>query len=132
MPPRLTGILETVLYYEAGQEKELHRFYGEVLGLQRAGGIGYRVGAGVLLLFDPSESSVQDEPPPHGARGPVHTCFICPPDEYEAWKEHLAGAGVELGQEIAWGSGPRSFYFDDPAGNVLEIAEGDMWPSAEA
>jgi catechol 2,3-dioxygenase-like lactoylglutathione lyase family enzyme len=24
--------------------------------------------------------------------------------------------------------GTRSFYFEDPAGNLLEIAERDMWP----
>jgi hypothetical protein len=31
---RLERILESVLYYSSGQEEELARFYGEVLGLQ--------------------------------------------------------------------------------------------------
>ena len=49
----------------------------------------------------------------------------------------IALSGLTIGVAIAASghlpsSGPRSFYFDDPAGNVLEIAEGDMWPSAEA
>jgi catechol 2,3-dioxygenase-like lactoylglutathione lyase family enzyme len=42
--------------------------------------------------------------------------------------EHLASAEVEITNEATWDSGARSFYFDDPAGNVLEIAETDMWP----
>jgi catechol 2,3-dioxygenase-like lactoylglutathione lyase family enzyme len=40
----------------------------------------------------------------------------------------LAAKGVEIVQEITWPRGPRSFYFEDPAGNMLEIAEADMWP----
>ena len=28
-----------------------------------------------------------------------------------------------------WGGGGRSFYFEDPAGNLLEIADRDFWPS---
>jgi len=42
---------------------------------------------------------------------------------YEAWKERVAAE-----QEVTWKSGVRSFYFRDPAGNLLEIAEGDLWP----
>lgn len=131
MPPpvRLTGVLETVLYYESGQADELERFYGEVLGLRRvAGGLNYRLGNGVLLLFDAAESSVQETPPAHGARGPVHTCFLAPPEDYERWQEHLASHGVATIEERTWANGVRSFYFGDPAGNVLEIAEGDLWP----
>ena len=82
----------------------------------------------MLLIFNADESSVQKEPPPHGARGPVHTCFLTPSDRYQEWKAYLEGKGVPITQEIEWRAGLRSFYFEDPAGNVLEIAEGDMWP----
>jgi catechol 2,3-dioxygenase-like lactoylglutathione lyase family enzyme len=58
----------------------------------------------------------------------VHTCFVAGGESYEDWKRHLAAHDVPLTDEIAWGNGVRSFYFDDPAGNVLEIADGDMWP----
>lgn len=130
-PSSLVGVLETVLYYEAGQEDELERFYTDVVGLESLGrgrtSIGFRVGAGVLLLFEAAKSSVQDEPPPHGAKGKIHTCFLAEPDTYDAWKERIS-ASVELTDEITWDqTGLRSFYFDDPAGNVLEIAEGDLW-----
>ena len=126
---RLERILETVLYYSSGQEEALGRFYGDVLGLRPAGrsGLTFRVGDGLLLLFDAGLSSVQSQPPPHGARGPVHTCFVAQADEYEAWKQRVSEAGESILQEIEWENGVRSFYFHDPAGNVLEIADGDLW-----
>jgi catechol 2,3-dioxygenase-like lactoylglutathione lyase family enzyme len=40
----------------------------------------------------------------------------------------LVDDAVPIVEEIEWDNGVRSFYFHDPAGNVLEIAGGDMWP----
>jgi catechol 2,3-dioxygenase-like lactoylglutathione lyase family enzyme len=89
----------------------------------------YRVGGDVFLLFNADRSAVQTEPPPHGASGSVHVCFHTPPDVYEAWKTKIASSGIEIIQELTWDeSGLRSFYFHDPAGNTLEIADGDLWP----
>jgi catechol 2,3-dioxygenase-like lactoylglutathione lyase family enzyme len=131
--PRLSRILETVLYYAAGQEEDVERFYGEVLGLPRVGrGLHFRLGEGLLLLFDAQESSQQASPPAHGAAGPVHTCFVAPEPDYTAWKEYLSDHETPLLEEITWENGVRSFYFADPAGNVLEIADGDMWPRPPA
>jgi catechol 2,3-dioxygenase-like lactoylglutathione lyase family enzyme len=42
--------------------------------------------------------------------------------------EHLRRHDVEITHEHAWDSGRRSFYFQDPAGNLLEIADGELWP----
>jgi catechol-2,3-dioxygenase len=131
-PSPLAGVLETVLYYEAGQEDALERFYTDVVGLESMGrgrwSLGFRIGGAVVLLFEAAKSSVQDEPPPHGATGKIHTCFLASgAEDYDAWKERVA-SHVEIIDEIAWEhTGLRSFYFDDPAGNVLEIAEGDLW-----
>lgn len=128
---QLAGILETVVYCTTENEEETRRFYRDVLGLQpvREDSVAHRIGSGVLLLFNADESSVQDSPPAHGARDArVHTCLLAVPEEYDRWKEKLRNEGVEILQEIDWRQGPRSFYFEDPAGNVLEIAEGDMWP----
>ena len=129
----LAGILETVVYCTTDNEEETRRFYRDALGLRpvREGSAAHRLGSGVsgvFLLFNADESSVQDSPPAHGATGGVHTCFLAAEGQYEGWKAHLEAHGVEITQEIEWPSGPRSFYFDDPAGNVLEIAEADMWP----
>ena len=39
--------------------------------------------------------------------------------------------GDRMGQRrLEWDNGVRSFYFHDPAGNVLEIADGDLWPKS--
>ncbi len=128
---RLTRVLETVLYYRAEERDAVFRFYGEVLGLEEVGqGLAFRLGDGLVLLFDADASSRQERPPPHGAHGSVHTCFVADPESYGAWKEHLHARGVAVTDEITWPNGVRSFYFDDPAGNVLEIADGDMWLGA--
>ncbi len=131
MSPSLAGVLETVLYCTTENEEETRRFYREVLGLPpvRADSVAHRIGTGVFLLFNADESSVQASPPAHGAPGGVHTCFVAAPGDYEEWKRRLASAGVEIIEELEWDAGPRSFYFHDPAGNVLEIAEADMWPA---
>jgi catechol 2,3-dioxygenase-like lactoylglutathione lyase family enzyme len=128
---RLAGVLETVLYYASDQQNEMERFYENVLGLESLGlgrwSLAFRLGQGVVLLFDRERSSTQDEPPPHGACGSIHAAFLAAPGEYDAWKERLADRGVTLLDEIAWDSGVRSCYFNDPAGNLLEIAERNLW-----
>ncbi len=129
---RLAGVLETVLYYGSEQQDEVERFYEDVLGLVSLGlgrwSLAFRLGQGVVLLFDRERSSKQDGPPPHGASGSIHAAFLAAPGEYDAWKQRLADRGVTLIDEIAWDSGVRSCYFNDPAGNLLEIAERDLWP----
>jgi catechol 2,3-dioxygenase-like lactoylglutathione lyase family enzyme len=129
---QLERILETVLYYSAGQEEELARFYGEVLGLRAVGrgGLTFRVGDGLLLLFEADLSSAQSQPPPHGARGSIHTCFVAGADEYEDWKRRVTDEAGQILQEREWDNRVRSFYFHDPAGNLLEIADGDLWPES--
>ena len=125
---RLTRVLETVLYYDAGEEAEMRRFYADVLGLSPVGnGFAFRIGDGLVLLFDAEQTARQDWPPAHGAHGPGHACFVAPPSEYDAWNARLDGH-VGVTREIEWPNGVRSFYFEDPAGNVLEIADGDLWP----
>jgi catechol 2,3-dioxygenase-like lactoylglutathione lyase family enzyme len=126
----LAGVLETVVYCTTENEEETRRFYRDVLGLRPFDehSYGHRLPNGVFLLFNRDGSSVQEWPPPHGATGPVHTCFLAAPGDYERWREELQANGIELVKEIEWEGGTRSFYFEDPAGNLLEIAEGDMWP----
>lgn len=106
----------------------MRRFYEETLGLENLGfAFAYRIGAQLLLVFNSDETHDQKSPPPHGATGPSHACLLVPPEAYEEWKSHLEDAGVPITDEIDWPNGRRSFYFDDPAGNVLEIADGDLW-----
>jgi catechol 2,3-dioxygenase-like lactoylglutathione lyase family enzyme len=58
----------------------------------------------------------------------VHTCFLAADGEYESWKAYLEGRDVRVIQEVRWGDRGLSFYFEDPDGNLLEIASADIWP----
>ena len=128
-PLPLTGVLESVLYCDAKTEEAARRFYEEVLGLRAISKWGYRLDSHVFLLFNAEETRDQDWPPAHGATGSGHICFTVPPAGYESWKDHLRKHEVDIIEEIDWSRGVLSFYFVDPAGNVLEIANGDMWPA---
>ena len=127
-PGRLDAVLETVLYCTTENEKPTRRFYEEVLGLRSVSHSAYRLGPQLLLLFNSDESRIKESPPAHGATGAVHTCFLVTPDAYDDWRRYIESSGIEIIDEITWDRGIRSFYFSDPAGNVLEIAKGDMWP----
>ena len=129
--PRLSRVLETVLYYT--DEERSRRFYGDVLGMRLLSttpgrSLFYRAGESVFLLFCGPETLKGDRLPPHGANGPIHTCFQVPPSDYEPWKRYLTEQGVELLEEVTWGDAGLSFYFHDPDGNLLEIANKDIWP----
>ncbi len=126
----LGRIFETCLY--ARDLAAAERFYGGVLGLEvvsRMGGRGlaFTCGDGVLLVFDPRVTREPDElVPSHGAEGPGHVAFAVPVEELDAWREHLAGRGVEIEREVEWPEG-RSIYVRDPAGNSVELATPTLW-----
>jgi catechol-2,3-dioxygenase len=130
-PLRLQGVLETVVYYRTGQRDAMRAFYGDVLAFRSITDSpdAYRLGTQVFLLFNSDESTVQDVPPAHGATGSVHTCFVTDAASYQAWKDHLTERGIDIVREIKWKNDVKSFYFYDPAGNLLEIANGDLWPA---
>ena len=132
--PGLVGVLETVLYHDSAQREDIKRFYGEVLGLPAVAGwedgVAFRIGAGVLLLFDRDQLARRTGPiADHGTSGAGHACLQARgADHLERWRELLSAAGVEILHDHDWG-GTRSFYFKDPAANLLEIADGDLWPA---
>jgi catechol 2,3-dioxygenase-like lactoylglutathione lyase family enzyme len=129
-PPPMTGVLETVLYYSDQERTE--RFYTDVLGMrlldrEPVRSLFFRAGSSVFLMFNATQTLKGSTLPPHGASGSVHTCFVVPEPEYERWKAYLKSQGVEIIQEVTWARG-LSFYFHDPDGNLLEIANADIWP----
>ncbi len=126
MRPR--RVYETVLY--AGELEAARSFYRDVLGLREVDEAVFRLDdGGVLLLFDPARSAQPGRPvPSHGpSGGSVHVAFAV--ESLDGWAEHMAAAGVELEHEHEWErGGARSLYVRDPAGNSVELVEGDLWP----
>jgi catechol 2,3-dioxygenase-like lactoylglutathione lyase family enzyme len=124
-------VLETCLYVD--DVEAAAAWYEDVLGLERFTDapprpVLFKLGDQMLLLFDADETAEagpDDKAPPHGARGPQHVAFAV--EELSPWRTRLAEADVEIVAESDWG-GAGSLYFEDPAGNVLELMEKGAWP----
>ncbi len=131
---KLSGVLETCIYCSASERAEVERFYAETLELRPVlrwpDGTALRVGAGVLLVFERERLARREGPiARHGSTGPGHVCLLATDeDDYQAWRRRLADAGVEITHDQSWSEGRRSFYFADPAGNLIEITSADIWP----
>ena len=129
----LGGVLESALYYSHSEREAVLRFYEETLALPRVAGwedgTAFRIGAGVLLLFDRDLLAERGGPvADHGTAGPGHVCFRAEEDRYEELRQGISAAGLEITHDHEWPGGARSFYFRDPAGNLLEVADSDLWP----
>ncbi len=95
----LTGILETALSFDHADSEATLAFYRETLGLREVSswreGTVFRLGSGVLLLFDRELLAENDSPvAQHGSSGIGHICFLAAPDTYDSMRERLAEAGV--------------------------------------
>jgi catechol 2,3-dioxygenase-like lactoylglutathione lyase family enzyme len=126
---RLRRVYETVVY--ATNFEAAAAFYRDVLGLRQVSDGAFRLDDdAMLLLFDPTRSSQHGRGvPSHGPMGAVHVAFTVGDGELDAWRDRFRDQGVELEQEIEWPQGGRSVYVRDPAGNSVELVEGDLWPS---
>ena len=127
MRPR--RVYETVVY--ATDLEAARAFYRDALGLREVEDSVFRLDDdGVLLLFDPKLSSQPGRVvPSHGPNGAVHVAFSVGEGELDAWRDRLAEHGVELEQDQNWQrGGARSLYVRDPAGNSVELVEGELWP----
>jgi len=101
-----------------GSHDEARRFYGGLLGLEEIAVpatlahldlIWYRLGDDELHLFASDDRGI------HAAQ---HFCIQV--DDVDAARRHLAGAGVEIGDEPPIPRRPR-FTCRDPFGNLIEI-----------
>jgi catechol 2,3-dioxygenase-like lactoylglutathione lyase family enzyme len=133
--PGFEAVLETALYHEPDERDAMERFYGDLLGLPVVArwpdGVALRVGPGVLLLFDRAGLAQREGPiADHGTSGPGHVCLTATDGRYESAKRRLTESAVAIVHEHEWTGGRRSFYFRDPAGNLVEIADGDLWPAS--
>jgi catechol 2,3-dioxygenase-like lactoylglutathione lyase family enzyme len=120
----IVKIKETCLYVH--DLEGARRFYHDVLGLPV---ISYlpgkhlflRAGGSVLLCFNPDDSKTKTSPPPHYAEGRQHFAFEVPKEDYERTKAEIKGKGITIIDVVTWANGTESFYFHDPAGNILEV-----------
>jgi catechol 2,3-dioxygenase-like lactoylglutathione lyase family enzyme len=136
MAAELAGVLETALYHDTGAREAMERFYGELLGLPAVSGwpdgVAYRVGEGVLLIFDRERLATRGGPiADHGTSGAGHACLRARGGAYDQLRERVVAGAVAIVHDQQWPGGGRSFYFKDPAGNLLEIADRDIWPQAD-
>jgi catechol 2,3-dioxygenase-like lactoylglutathione lyase family enzyme len=124
-------IKETCLYVH--DLEKAWSFYHEVLGLPL---ISYlpgkhlflRAGSSVLLLFNPEDSKLKTSPPAHFGGGKQHFAFEVSEENYAHAKAEIVSKGISLLEEVTWKSGKKSFYFNDPEGNVLEILpDAGIW-----
>jgi catechol 2,3-dioxygenase-like lactoylglutathione lyase family enzyme len=83
----------------------------------------------VLLLFDPAAASADGrDVPAHGTTGRGHIAFTITAGGLDAWRAWLAERCVEIEAEITWQRGGVSLYVRDPAGNSVELVDGEIWP----
>ena len=124
-------IKETCLYVQ--NLESARKFYHDVLGLSVINYVDekhlfLRAGSSVLLLFNPEDSREKKSPPAHYGGGKQHFAFEVASTQYEETKSEMERKGVTIIDEITWKSGKKSFYFNDPEGNVLEVLpEGGIW-----
>jgi catechol 2,3-dioxygenase-like lactoylglutathione lyase family enzyme len=123
-------VVETAVYVDDLDRAEA--FYRDVLGLdlitkETGRHAFFRVGEGVLLLFNADETVKATHPPAHGAKGPGHFALGIPADALDEWRGRLERHGVPIEREITWPAGGRSLYFRDPANNLAELVTPGVW-----
>lgn len=126
----ITQIKETCLYFL--NLAEARKFYHHLLGLPVIGEVKdqhifFRAGSSVLLCFNPESSKSKTSPPAHYGSGKYHVAFEVPASAYEAHKVELQQKGIVITDLVNWPNGKESFYFNDPAGHVLEIVPSGLW-----
>ena len=124
-------IKETCLYIHdlAGAKAFYHGTLGlPVISYLEGKHLFLRAGQSVLLLFNPEDSKEKTSPPAHFGGGKQHFAFEVKGSAYANAKREILEKGIAIIDEIMWKSGMRSFYFNDPEGNVLEILpENGVW-----
>jgi catechol 2,3-dioxygenase-like lactoylglutathione lyase family enzyme len=125
-----TQIKETCIY--SRNLPAMKEFYHGLLGLPVIGEVEgkhvfFRAGNSVLLCFNPDDSRLKVSPPPHYAEGKYHFALEVAAHEYHAHKEKIKALGVAITDTLLWSNRLESFYFNDPAGNVVEIVPEGIW-----
>lgn len=129
-------IVETCIY--SPDLKIMKDFYVNRLGLdliseEERRHVFLKAGKSMLLVFNPENTSLAANStfPTHGActsPSSIHFALEIEQAGYEAAKNLLAQNKIAIEKEMSWGSGGKSVYFRDPAGNLVEIVTKGQWP----
>ena len=129
-------IVETCIY--SPDLKIMKDFYVNRLGLdliseEERRHVFLKAGKSMLLIFNPENTSLAANStfPTHGACTPplsIHFALEIEQAGYEAAKNLLVQNKIAIEKEMSWGSGGKSVYFRDPAGNLVEIVTKGQWP----
>lgn len=125
-------IKETCLYLN--DLEQARTFYRDVLELEEISYVKekhlfFKAGSSVLLCFNPEDSKNKTSPPPHYGGGKQHFAFEVGESEYDVAKAWIICKGIRITDEVTWASGKKSFYFEDPERNILEIVpDNGIWP----
>jgi catechol 2,3-dioxygenase-like lactoylglutathione lyase family enzyme len=125
-------VYETVIY--AHDAAAAAGFYRDALCMRAIGApddhsAAFRLDdGGVLLIFEPDRASGPGRyVPSHGTTGPGHVAFALPAGALDECRSRFAELGIEVEREIKWPRGGHSVYVRDPAGNSVELIEGEAW-----
>lgn len=126
----IKSIKETCIYIS--DLNEAKKFYNQILGLPIIGEVEgkhvfFRAGSSVLLCFNPDDSRHKTSPPAHYAHGKYHFAFEVAAAQYQSHKDEIQSKGITITDVLLWKNGLESFYFEDPAGNVVEIVPEGVW-----
>jgi catechol 2,3-dioxygenase-like lactoylglutathione lyase family enzyme len=129
-------IVETCIY--SPDLKIMKDFYVNRLGLdliseEERRHVFLKAGKSMLLVFNPENTSLATNNtfPTHGActsPSSIHFALEIEQAGYEAAKNLLVQNKIAIEKEMSWGSGGKSIYFRDPAGNLVEIVTKGQWP----
>ncbi len=70
---------------------------------------------------------MKKSPPAHYSSGKYHFALEVEANDYQSTKQEIELNNIEVIDEVTWGNGQKSFYFNDPIGNVLEIVPKGIW-----
>jgi catechol 2,3-dioxygenase-like lactoylglutathione lyase family enzyme len=123
-------IKETCIYVSDLQRTKA--FYADQLGLPVISlvenrHIFFKAGDSVLLCFIADKTQKEIQLPPHGAFGCIHFAFEVDGKEYQTALEQVRNCGITILHQHVWKGNLRSFYFNDPDNNLVEIIEVGLW-----